>query len=103
MQDSKADDRQIFQLIKERMDEFGVTVINIAEQNIYLAKLIEKGIAGYPVTIEDDDLYSCAQLLGLVSHRHASGKIPSRDALIALFEFGELSQGRQNTLIDWGC
>ena len=103
MQGSKANDKQIWQLIKERMDEGGITVSDIAEQNIYLAKLIEKGIAGYPVTIEDDDLHRCAQLLGLVSSRHASGKIPSRDALIALFEFGELSQGRQNRLVDWGC
>ena len=92
----------IWQLIKERMDECGVNVIDIAEQDLSLAHLIKRGITGYPATIEDDELYRCAQLLGLIGRR-GSGRIPSRDELIALFKFGELSHPHQNRPVDWGC
>ncbi len=108
MQGSKADDKQVIQLIKDRMDECGMNVIDIAEQNVYLAQLINKGIKGYPVEIKDDDLYHCAQLLGLISHhKYASGQ-PSRDGLVTLLRYGESSYPvgfpplpPSETLSDW--
>ena len=103
MQCRKDNNARIWRLIKERMDEGGINEIDIAEQDVYLARLIKKGTAGYPATIQDDELYRCAQLLGLISHRYASGRIPSREELITLFEFGESSYPRQNRLVDWGC
>jgi len=102
MRASKVDDEQVWQLIKERMDECGITLIDVADQDLYLAQLIKRGIAGEPVTISDSRLYDCAKLIGLISHR-GSGQIPSRDGLITLFKFGELSHLRQNRPVDWGC
>ncbi|GAH06526.1 unnamed protein product, partial [marine sediment metagenome] len=57
MRASKVDDEEVLQLIKERMDESGVTIANVAEQDPYLAQFIKRGIAGYQVTVDDDKLY----------------------------------------------
>ncbi len=103
MQCSRDNDKRIWQLIKRRMYEGGINEIDIADQDVYLAQLIKKGIDGYPVTIQTDELYRVTQLLGLMSHRHASDQIPSREALITLLEFGELSYPRKKRLVDWGC
>lgn len=103
MRASKVDDKQVWQLIKNRIDGCGIDMTDIAVRNPGLAHLIKRGIAGDPVPIEDDELYQCVQLFGLISHRHASGHIPSRDELIALFKYGGSSYPRQCKLVDWGC
>jgi hypothetical protein len=103
MRTNKVDDEQVWQLINERMDELGVTLNDVVEQNPYLALLIKRRIAGYPVPIDDARLYQCAQLLGLITHSHASGRRPSRDELIILLRYGESPYPRQVRFVDWGC
>jgi len=100
---NKVDDKEVWQLIKKRMDELGVTLNQIAEQDPYLALLIKRSIAGYTLPISDARLYQCAQLLGLTTYRHASGQLPSRDELIILLRYGESSYPRQDKFVDWGC
>jgi len=103
MQAIKVDDEQLWLLIEKRMDESGITINEVAEKDLYLAQLIKRRRAGYPVTINHTQLYKCTELLGLIYHREG-GEIPSRDDLIALFQYGQLPCPRQGKLwVDWGC
>jgi len=102
MQANKADDEEVRQLIKERMDELGVTLNDVAEQNPYLADRIKRGI------VDDPTVFACAQVLGLITHRLSSGQIPSRDVLVTLLRYGESSYPvgfpplpPSETLSDW--
>jgi len=102
MQANKADDEEVRQLIKDRMDELGVTLNGVAEQNPYLADRIKRGI------VDDPTVFACAQFLGLITHRLSSGQIPSRDVLVTLLRYGESSYPvgfpplpPSETLSDW--
>ena len=87
MQANKADDEEVRQLIKERMDKLGVTLNDVAEQNPYLADRIKRGI------VDDPTVFACAQALGLITHHKlSSGQIPSRDVLVALLTSETLSE-----------
>ena len=85
------------------MDELGVTPNDVAEQNPYLALLIKRRSAGYPVPIDDARLYQYVHLLGLIPYRYASGQLPSRDKLIELLRHGESPYPHEDRFVDWGC
>ena len=97
MQANRTDDEEVRLLIKERMDELGVNLNDVAEQNPYLADRINRGM------VDDPTVFACAQVLGLIIHRLSSGQIPSRDELVTLLRYGELSCPRQRRFVDWGC
>lgn len=103
MQANKADDEEVRQLIKERMDKLEVTLNDVAEQNPYLADRMRRGI------VDDPTVFACTQFLGLITHHKlSSGKIPSRDVLVTLLRYGESSYPvgfpplpPRETLSDW--
>jgi len=102
MQAKGANDEEVRQLIKDRMDELGVTLNDVAKQNPYLADRIKRGI------VDDPTVFACVQVLGLTPYRLLSGRIPSRDELVTLLRYGKSSYPvgfpplpPSETLSDW--
>ncbi len=96
MQAKRADDEEVRQLIMQRMEELGVKLGAIVEQNLYLAVKIEKG------DLDDPTLYKCLQVLGLITYKDSSGEMPSRDAMMELLS-GTSPRTCQPGFVEWGC